>query len=69
MFQNLGDGTYYHSGLLAIRGAVNSGANITYKILLNDAVAMTGGQPVLGTIRLKTLANRSLRRAWLKSPL
>ena len=58
VFQNLGDGTYYHSGYLAIRQAVAAGSNITYKILFNDAVAMTGGQPVDGTITVDAIARQ-----------
>lgn len=58
IFQNLGDGTYYHSGYMAIRQAIAAGANITYKILFNDAVAMTGGQPVDGVITVPAIANQ-----------
>ncbi|MFV8783722.1 indolepyruvate ferredoxin oxidoreductase family protein [Microbulbifer sp. SA54] len=60
IFQNMGDGTYNHSGLLAIRQAVASKVNITYKILLNDAVAMTGGQPADGEVTVPTLSRQLL---------
>jgi len=58
VFQNLGDGTYYHSGYLAIRQAIAAGATLTYKILYNDAVAMTGGQPVDGTLGVPQIARQ-----------
>ncbi|MDB5393188.1 MAG: indolepyruvate ferredoxin oxidoreductase, partial [Rhodospirillales bacterium] len=58
IFSNLGDGTYFHSGLLAIRFSVSAKANITYKVLFNDAVAMTGGQHVDGTLTVPILSRQ-----------
>ena len=66
IFQQLGDGTYFHSGLIAIRAAVAADVNITYKILFNDAVAMTGGQPVDGQLTVPQIShqvyNEGIRR-------
>ena len=58
IFQNLGDGTYFHSGSHTIRAAITAGINITYKILYNDAVAMTGGQAVDGTLTVDQITRQ-----------
>ena len=60
VFVNLGEGTYYHSGSLALRAAVAAGVNATYKILFNDAVAMTGGQPVDGPLTVSAVVRQVL---------
>ncbi len=66
VFQNLGDGTYYHSGSLAIRQAIAARTNITYKILYNDAVAMTGGQPVDGSLSVPQIVQQVVSEGAVK---
>jgi indolepyruvate ferredoxin oxidoreductase len=63
VFQNIGDGTYNHSGSLAIRAAVAAGTNVTYKILFNDAVAMTGGQANDGKLNVPLIAKQMVGEA------
>ncbi|MDH3690900.1 MAG: indolepyruvate ferredoxin oxidoreductase family protein, partial [Gammaproteobacteria bacterium] len=58
VFANLGDGTYFHSGVLAIRAAIAANVSMTYKILYNDAVAMTGGQPVDGSLTVPQITHQ-----------
>jgi len=69
IFANLGDGTYFHSGVLAIRASIAANTNITYKILYNDAVAMTGGQPHDGELTVPSIAKQMVgegaRKIWI----
>jgi indolepyruvate ferredoxin oxidoreductase len=58
VFANMGDGTYFHSGTMAIRAAIAAGVNITYKVLYNDAVAMTGGQPLDGHLTVPQITRQ-----------
>ncbi|TDQ84544.1 indolepyruvate ferredoxin oxidoreductase [Dongia mobilis] len=58
IFQNMGDGTYYHSGLLAIRAACAAETTMTFKLLYNDAVALTGGQPMDGPLTVPAMARQ-----------
>ncbi len=60
LIQNMGDGTYAHSGLLAIRFSVSAGVNVTYKLLYNNHVAMTGTQPAIGVVDVPNLARELL---------
>ncbi len=72
IFANLGDGTYFHSGSLGIRAAVSAQVPITYKILFNDAVAMTGGQPIDGVLTVpqvtRQLAAEGVRKIVVVTP-
>lgn len=69
IFANIGDGTYFHSGVLAIRASIAANTNITYKILYNDAVAMTGGQPHDGELTVPSIAKQMVgegaRKIWI----
>jgi indolepyruvate ferredoxin oxidoreductase len=58
LFQNIGDGTYFHSGSLAVQASIAAGVNVTYKILYNGAVAMTGGQEAAGALAVPELARK-----------